>query len=94
MSLPAQDYLTPDDDLVISIDAAGQVISRFRDDVWDVRVYCPKNKCVYNFSNWSDTDSPLKKTLFKSLKLHKWRDSIFRGRPERLTQHELYSFAN
>lgn len=67
LSTPA--YLVPDDDLAISFDAGGQVISRFDDDVWDVRVYCAKNKTVYNFSSWSDIDSPLKKTIIKELKV-------------------------
>lgn len=89
MSLPAQDYLTPDDDLVISIDAAGQVISRFRDDVWDVRVYCPKNKCVYNFSNWCDTDSPLKKTIIQELKITQMARLYLSGSPRKVNSTRI-----
>lgn len=89
INLSASGYFTPDDDLIISTDTVGQVISRFKDDVWDVRVYCAKNKCVYNFSSWSDIDSLLKKTITKELKVAQLARLYLSGAPRKVNSTRI-----
>ena len=89
INLSAPAYLAPNDDLIISTDVIGQVISRFEDDVWDVRVYCPKNKCVYNFSSWSDIDSPLKKVITKELKIAQLARLYLSGPPRKVNSTRI-----
>ncbi|MGE8112027.1 hypothetical protein [Pseudomonas sp. NPDC086566] len=62
-------YLTPDDNFVISRGVDGGIISRFGDDIWNVRIYDAKNTCLYNFTSWCKTESLLKKTITKELKI-------------------------
>ncbi|KAF4558716.1 hypothetical protein [Pseudomonas sp. CES] len=62
-------YLSPSDDFVISRGLDGSVISQFKDNIWDVRVYDARNKCVYNFSSWHSSDGPLKQEIIQELKI-------------------------
>lgn len=87
--LAFSDYLSPEDSLVISVDFEGNVISRFIDDIWDVRVYDAKNKCVYNFSSWNDTDSPLKRLIIRELKVAQLARLYLSGRPRRVSSTRL-----
>ncbi|WP_406833874.1 hypothetical protein [Pseudomonas asiatica] len=82
-------YLTPDEDLVISRDLEGQVVSRFRDDVWDVRMYDARNKCVYNFFSWTMSDSPLKATIIRELKIIQLARLYLAGPPRRVNSTRL-----
>lgn len=42
-----------DGDIVVSRAPDGSVISRARDLVWNLKPYCPKSICVFNFENWA-----------------------------------------
>lgn len=56
----ASDYLAVDGKFVISRTATGEVVSRYQDDSWDMKVYDAQGVCVYNFITWADgSDSPL-----------------------------------
>ncbi|UUT20962.1 MULTISPECIES: hypothetical protein [Pseudomonas] len=82
-------YLSPKDSLVISRDFEGQVISYFIDDVWDMRVYDAKNKCVYSFSSWSKTDSPLKTIIIREMKIAQLARLYLSGAPRRVASVRL-----
>lgn len=54
------DYLAVDGDFVISRTTTGEVVSRYQDDSWDMKVYDALGTCIYNFANFGDgSDSPL-----------------------------------
>ncbi|MBX6276981.1 hypothetical protein [Pseudomonas aeruginosa] len=87
--LAFSDYLSPNDSLVISVDFEGNVISRFADDIWDVRVYDAKNKCVYNFSSWTDADNPLKRVIVRELKIAQLARLYLSGRTRKVNSTRL-----
>lgn len=46
--------LTADGDFVISRTATGEVVSRYKDDSWNMKVYDAQGVRVYNFVNWAE----------------------------------------
>ncbi|MDD0998449.1 hypothetical protein M5G20_21630 [Pseudomonas sp. TNT2022 ID1044] len=83
-------YLSPDDNFVISRGLDGSVISRFRDDTWDVRMYDAKNKCVYNFTSWcSAPSSALAKIIQRELKIAQLARLYLFGKPRKVNSVRL-----
>lgn len=90
----AASYLVPDENLVISRDTQGHIISRFSDDIWDVRVYDAKNKCVYNFSSWSESKSSLKAVIIREMKIAQLARLYLSGPPRRVSSTRLIMLRN
>jgi hypothetical protein len=42
-------------EFIVSRTPDGAPVSRIKDDVWNVRMYDPQNRCVYDFSSWCST---------------------------------------
>lgn len=56
----ASDYLAVDGEFVISRTATGEVVSRYQDGSWDMKVYDAQGICIYHFAKWADgSDNPL-----------------------------------
>ncbi|PXX55658.1 hypothetical protein SAMN05660489_05571 [Pseudomonas sp. LAMO17WK12:I10] len=83
-------YLAPDDDFVISRGLDGSVVSHFRDDTWDVRMYDAKNKCVYNFASWcSEPSNALAQSIQRELKIMQLARLYLSGKPRKVNSIRL-----
>jgi len=62
--------LNVDGNFVISRTVDGSVVSRYRDDSWNMKMYDAQNICVYNFVSWaeSSTNSLLVKVISEEMK--------------------------
>jgi len=65
----ASDYLTVDGDFVISRTVTGEVVSRYKDDSWNMKVYDAQGVRVYNFFSWAEgSASPLVTVIAEQMK--------------------------
>ncbi len=49
--------LNVDGNFVISRTVDGSVVSRYRDDSWNMKMYDAQNICVYNFVSWAESST-------------------------------------
>lgn len=83
-------YLAPDDDFVISRGLDGSVVSRFKDNFWDVRMYDARNKCVYNFLEWAvnlETE-PARKIIYE-MKIVQLARQYLAGNPRKVNSIKI-----
>ncbi|MCK1783320.1 hypothetical protein L9Z73_02770 [Pseudomonas sp. TNT11] len=66
----ASHYLTVDGNFVVSRTAAGEVVSRYQDDSWNMKMYSAQGICVYNFVSWAEDSksSPLITVIAEEMK--------------------------
>ncbi|NUU35251.1 hypothetical protein [Pseudomonas sp. C2B4] len=57
----ASHYFTVDGSFVVSRTATGEIVSRYQDDSWNMKMYCAQGRCIYNFYSWAENSksSPL-----------------------------------
>ncbi|MDH0729261.1 hypothetical protein N5F23_04130 [Pseudomonas sichuanensis] len=66
----ASDLYKSNDDLVISRALDGSTVSTYKDDVWILKMYDAKGRCVYNFKSWvNNPEHPLTATIINELKI-------------------------
>lgn len=57
-----------DGNIVVSRAPDGSVVSRAKDLVWNLKPYCPKSICVFNFENWArDPQHPHTRQIIKEM---------------------------
>lgn len=65
----SSNYLTVDGDFVISRTATGEVVSRYKDDSWNMKMYDAQGVRVYNFVSWyKGSNNPLITVIVEQMK--------------------------
>ncbi|MDO7900672.1 hypothetical protein ACE1YR_00490 [Pseudomonas sp. K1(2024)] len=63
------DYFDLDQSFVISRTKDGNIISKYGEDVWNLKTYDAKGRCVYNFSSWhSEDNTPVARKITEEMK--------------------------
>ncbi|SDT96146.1 hypothetical protein [Geopseudomonas guangdongensis] len=63
------DHLAVGGDFVISRAATGEVVSRYQDNVWNMKMYDARGVCIYDFVSWADgSENPLATVIVEEMK--------------------------
>ncbi|HFQ9247450.1 TPA: hypothetical protein ACHTMH_003797 [Pseudomonas aeruginosa] len=83
-------YLSPEDDFVVSRGLDGSVVSIFKHNIWDVRMYDARNKHVYNFESWCECPTAdLAVKIIREMKVAQLARLYLSGKPRKFNSIRL-----
>lgn len=91
------DYFDSDQNFVISRTKDGNILSKYGENIWNLKTYDAKGRCVYNFSSWhSGEDTSIAREITEEMKKIQISRLFLYHKPRRpisITLIELRKFA-
>lgn len=91
------DYFDLDRNFVISRTKDGNILSKYGENIWNLKTYDAKGRCVYNFSSWhSGEDTSIAREITEEMKKIQISRLFLYHKPRRpisITLIELRKFA-